>query len=204
MAPPRKTAGGAAGAPRAGGKKRSFHQELVLNRWMLGFFKGGSMGALKMRLGDDRHEGIDEDGQTKFFHELTRNLFEVDRVSEADLRRYDLNIVAHWQTITAQRNKLEGHELQMKYFQHLSLLFTEIYLDWYFNKRQALLDGLNAELQLYSAEPGAEPFRPFEADDLNKVAFWNATGSGKTLLLHVNIHQYLHHFQAGRGEHFPG
>ncbi len=203
MAPPRKTAGGAAGAPRAGGKKRSFHQELVLNRWMLGFFKGGSMGALKMRLGDDRHEGIDEDGQTKFFHELTRNLFEVDRVSEADLRRYDLNIVAHWQTITAQRNKLEGHELQMKYFQHLSLLFTEIYLDWYFNKRQALLDGLNAELQLYSAEPGAEPFRPFEADDLNKVAFWNATGSGKTLLLHVNIHQYLHHFQAGRGEHFP-
>lgn len=35
------------------------------------------------------------------------------------------------------------------------------------------------------------------------LAFWNATGSGKTLLLHVNIHQYLHHFQAGRGEHFP-
>jgi len=120
---------------KAIGKKRSFHQELVLNRWMLGFFKGGSMGALKLRLGDDRHEGIDEDGQTKFFHELTRNLFEVDRVSEADLRRYDLSIVAHWQAITAQRNKMEGHELQMKYFQYLSLLFTEIYLDWYFNRR---------------------------------------------------------------------
>jgi hypothetical protein len=54
-----------AGRPAA--KKRSFHQELVLNRWMLGFFKGGSMGALKMRLGDDRHEGIDEDGQTQVF-----------------------------------------------------------------------------------------------------------------------------------------
>jgi hypothetical protein len=99
-------------------------------------------------LGDDRHEGIDEDGQTKFFHEITRNLFEVDRVAEADLRRYDLNIVAHWQAITAQRNKLEGHDLQLKYFQYLSLLFTEIYLDWYFNKRQALLDGLNAETGL--------------------------------------------------------
>lgn len=194
MAPPRKS---------AGGKKRSFHQELVLNRWMLSFFKGGTLGALKMRLGDDRHEGIDEDGQTKFFHEITRNLFEVDRVSETDLRRYDLNIVAHWQAITAQRNKMEGHELHLKYFQYLSLLFTEIYLDWYFNKRQALLDGLNAELLLYRAEPGAEPFRPFEADDLNKVAFWNATGSGKTLLLHVNIHQYLHHFQAGKGEFYP-
>ena len=188
---------------KATGKKRSFHQELVLNRWVLGFFQGGTLAALKMRLGDDRHEGIDEDGQTKFFHELTRGLFDPNKVPEADLRRYDLNVVMHWQAITAQRNKLEGHELQMKYFQYLSLLFTELYLDWYFNHRQALLDGLNAEMVRYRAENGAEPFRDFEADDLNKIAFWNATGSGKTLLLHVNIHQYLHHFQAGKGDHYP-
>ena len=185
------------------GKKRSFHQELVLNRWVLGFFQGGTLAALKMRLGDDRHEGIDEDGQTKFFHELTRGLFDPNKVPEADLRRYDLNVVMHWQAITVQRNKLEGHELQMKYFQYLSLLFTELYLDWYFNHRQELLDGLNGEMLRYRAEIGAEPFRDFEADDLNKIAFWNATGSGKTLLLHVNIHQYLHHFQAGKGDHYP-
>jgi len=205
MARPRKSRAATDGvaAVRAGSKKRSFHQELVLNRWMLGFFKGGSLSALKLRLGDDRREGIDEDGQTKFFHELTHSLFEVDRVSEADLRRYDLNIVSHWQAITAKRNKLEGHELQMKYFQYLSLLFTEIYLDWYFNNRQALLDGINEEMARYRAEAGAESFRDFEADDLNKIAFWNATGSGKTLLLHVNIKQYLHYFQAGISDHFP-
>lgn len=184
-------------------KKRSFHQELVLNRWVLGFFQGGTLAALKQRLGDDRFEGIDEDGQTRFFHELTRGLFDPNRVPEADLRRYDLNIVAHWRAITAQRNKLEGHELQMKYFQYLSLLFTELYLDWYFNRRQELLDGLNEEMARYRAEPGAEPFRDFEADDLNKIAFWNATGSGKTLLLHVNIRQYLHYFQAGHSDHYP-
>lgn len=184
-------------------KKRSFHQELVLNRWVLGFFQGGTLAALKQRLGDDRFEGIDEDGQTRFFHELTRGLFDPNRVPEADLRRYDLNIVAHWRAITAQRNKLEGHELQMKYFQYLSLLFTELYLDWYFNRRQELLDGLNEEMARYRAEPGAEPFRDFEADDLNKIAFWNATGSGKTLLLHVNIRQYLHYFQSGHGDHYP-
>jgi hypothetical protein len=124
-------------------------------------------------------------------------LFDPNKVPEADLRRYDLNVVAHWQAITAQRNKLEGHELQMKYFQYLSLLFTELYLDWYFNHRQDLLDGLNEEMALPRRD-GAEPFRDFEADDLNKIAFWNATGSGKTLLLHVNIRQYLHYFQAGR------
>jgi hypothetical protein len=189
---------------KATGKKRSFHQELVLNRWVLGFFQGGTLAALKMRLGDDRHEGIDEDGQTKFFHELTRGLFDPNKVPEADLRRYDLNVGMHWQAITAQRNKLEGHELQMKYFQYLSLLFTELYLDWYFNHRQALLDGLNGEMVRYRAENLAlSLFRDFEADDLNKIAFWNATGSGKTLLLHVNIHQYLHHFQAGKGDHYP-
>jgi len=184
-------------------KKRSFHQELVLNRWALGFFQGGTLSALKARLADDRFEGIDEDGQTRFFHELTRGLFDPNKVPEGDLRRYDLNIVAHWQAITTQRNKLEGHELQMKYFQYLSLLFTELYLDWYFNHRQDLLDGLNEAMTCYRAEPGAEPFRDFDVDDLNKVAFWNATGSGKTLLLHVNIHQYLHYFQAGRSDHFP-
>jgi hypothetical protein len=181
----------------------SFHKQLVLNHWMLGFFKGGSLQALKSRLGADRHEGIEEDGQTGFFHELTQNLFEVDRFSEHDLRRYDLNVVQHWNAITERRNKLEGTVLNMKYFQYLSLLFTEIYLDWYFNKPQQLLDGLNEQLKTYNASKDAEPFQPFAADELNKVAFWNATGSGKTLLLHVNIRQYLHYFQRGKRDIYP-
>lgn len=180
-------------------KMASFHKQLVLNQWLLGFFKGGSLAGLKLRLGEDRHEGIDDDGQTGFFHELTQNLFEVDRFSEQDLRRYDLNIVKHWNTITERRNKLEGTVLNMKYFQYLSLLFTEIYLDWYFNKPQALLDGLNEQLKSYNKQADADNrFQPFAADELNKLAFWNATGSGKTLLLHVNIHQYLHYFQSGK------
>lgn len=176
--------------------KMTFHKQLVLNRYMYRFFKGGSLQTVKERLGDDRHEGIDEDGQTLFFHELTRNLFNVDCISIEDLRRYDLNIVAHWQRITRRRNRLEETELKMKYFQYLSLLFTEIYLDWYFNRQHELLAGLNDELAVYNAQNTEEHrFRPFDGDELNKLAFWNATGSGKTLLLHVNILQYLHYFQ---------
>lgn len=180
----------------------SFHKQLVLNHWMMKFFQGGSLQALKLRLGEDRHEGIDEDGQTGFFHELQHTLFNVDLVSEHDLRRYDLNIVQHWNAITLQRNKLEGTVLNMKYFQYLSLLFTEIYLDWYFNKRQQLLDGLNEELKAYNSH-AEDRFQTFDADELNKVAYWNATGSGKTLLLHVNIRQYLHYFQNGKREAYP-
>jgi hypothetical protein len=71
----------------------SFHKQLILNRWMYRFFRNGNLQILKSRLGDDRHEGIEDDGQTRFFHELSCNLFEVDRISAEDLRRYDLNIV---------------------------------------------------------------------------------------------------------------
>jgi hypothetical protein len=177
----------------------SFHKQLVLNQWCLSFFKGGTLQGLKFRLGEDRHEGIEDDGQTNFFHELTQNLFEVDLISEQELRRYDLNIVQYWNLITERRNKLEGTTLNMKYFQYLSLLFTEIYLDWYFNKPQQLLDGLNEQLKNYNNTAEADNrFQRFQSDELNKLAFWNATGSGKTLLLHVNIRQYLHYFQKGR------
>ena len=35
----------------------------------------------------------------------------------------------------------------------------------------------------------------YEPADLRKLAFWNATGSGKTLLMHVNILQYQHYLE---------
>ncbi|MGK7630635.1 DEAD/DEAH box helicase family protein, partial [Salmonella enterica] len=136
-------------------------------------------------------------------------LFEVDLIDLDELRRYDLNIVKHWQQITEHRNLKEDTVLNMKYFQYLSLLFTEIYLDWYFNRKQELLDGLNSELNIYNAENNetakdrANQFKSYILDDLNKLAYWNATGSGKTLLLHVNILQYLHYYQNGNTHHYP-
>lgn len=189
--------------------KLSFHKQLVLNRFMFRFFKDGTLHGLKIRLGEDRFEGIHEDGQSLFFHELSNYLFEVDLIDLDELRRYDLNIVKHWQKITEHRNRREDTVLNMKYFQYLSLLFTEIYLDWYFNRKQELLDGLNSELKLYNAENNetakdrANQFKSYILDDLNKLAYWNATGSGKTLLLHVNILQYLHYYQNGNTHHYP-
>lgn len=189
--------------------KLSFHKQLVLSRFMFRFFKDGTLHGLKIRLGEDRFEGIHEDGQSLFFHELSNYLFEVDLINLDELRRYDLNIVKHWQQITEHRNRKEDTVLNMKYFQYLSLLFTEIYLDWYFNRKQELLDGLNSELNIYNAENNesakdrVNQFKSYILDDLNKLAYWNATGSGKTLLLHVNILQYLHYYQNGNAHHYP-
>lgn len=169
---------------------RTFHQDLILNQWVLSLFNQQDLKAFKDRLGDK--ESIASDGQTEFFHELTNQLFETDLISHNDLRRYDLNIVKHWQQITEQRNKTEGHILNLKYFQYLSLLFAEIYLDFYFNHPEKLLSQLNAQLKAHLAKDNQAPeFQPYIKEDLNKIAFWNATGSGKTLLMHVNILQYL-------------
>ena len=169
---------------------RTFHQDLILNQWVLSLFNQQDLKVFKDYLGDK--EGIASDGQTEFFHELTNQLFETDLISHNDLRRYDLNIIKHWQQITEQRNKTEGYILNLKYFQYLSLLFAEIYLDFYFNHPEKLLSQLNAQLKAHLAEDAQAPeFQPYIKEDLNKIAFWNATGSGKTLLMHVNILQYL-------------
>ena len=180
-------------------KKESFHSLLVLNHWMLGFFYGASFAKLQERLRDPRLEGVNEEtGQTKFFHELTNYLFDVNRIPENVLRRYDLNIIGYWNRITVKRNVAENTVMRMKYFQYLSLLFTEIYFDWYFNHHDALLAGLNKALAAFN-EPRetADGFQRYLAEELNKIAFWNATGSGKTLLLHINILQYRH-YQKGK------
>ncbi|UOO81783.1 DEAD/DEAH box helicase family protein [Uruburuella testudinis] len=183
----------------------SFHDHLIVNRWLLSLFHQTDLQGLKQRLGGDTAEHEAGDGQTRYFHALTGVLhFEHDTpLTELDLRRYDLNVNAHWLKITEARNRESGHALQMKYFQYLSLLFSEIYLDWYFNRKADLQTALNSQLAQYRKERHAEPLQDFCLDDLNKIAFWNATGSGKTLLMHVNILQYLHYFSDGQDNVSP-
>ena len=171
----------------------TFHDHLIINRWLLSLFNQRDLQSFKERLGDDRFSGLDDSRQTRFFEQLNNSLFHSDAIDEQTLRRYDCNIVQHWQQITAKRNHAEGHELQLKYFQYLSLLFTEIYLDWYFNRREALCDALNQTLVQYLQERDARNLSPYAIADLNKLAYWNATGSGKTLLMHVNILQFRHY-----------
>ena len=89
-----------------------------------------------------------------------------------------------------------------KYFQYLTLLFTEIYLDRYFRDAPALLKTLNtqvADLPMPTG-PKADQITAFDEQaeawpQLNKLAYWSATGSGKTLLMHANILQYQHYLE---------
>lgn len=184
--------------------KFHFDEHLILNRWLLSLFHKSSLPELKAVLEsvEREHDFVANDGHSHFYHRLTNVLFfdHDNPLSTQDLATYDLRLVQYWRQITVKRNLQSGHELRPKYFQYLSLLFTEIYLDWYFNRKSQLQEKLNQQLAQYAKEMGkeAQAFEDYRLNDLNKIAFWNATGSGKTLLMHVNILQYLHYFKAGK------
>jgi hypothetical protein len=177
-----------------------FDERLVLLQWMLGLFEVGSFDQLAEILKDPQLEGFDEDNVSRFHRELAHRRFEREQLPPDVLLGYDQNIVRHWRAITDRRGQA-GQPLYPKYFQYLALLFTEIYLDRYFDDADALLRSLNRQVERFNdTAPRADQLSPFRPEELRKLAFWMATGSGKTLLMHVNILQYQYYLQqAGRG-----
>src|SRR5438552_3999379 len=171
----------------------AFDKRLVLNRWMLHVFEVDNLEKLADTLKDPLLEGFDEENVSRFHHVLRSRLFEREELSADVLLGYDQNIVRHWQQITEKRTR-EDHRFFPKYFQYLALLFTEIYLDRYFRDANGMLTSLNTFLQEFNSDKSAtDQIKSFKLDDLNKLAFWQATGSGKTLLMHVNILQYRYY-----------
>jgi len=181
-----------------------FEGKLILSRWMLAQFGAETLEAMGNTLSADHLIGFDEENSSKFVHELMTWMPEERRgVKDDQLRRYDDNIVRHWRRITERRNH-SGNTLYPLYFQYLSLLFTEHYLDRYFSNWAALCADLNRFRESFNDKlPERERIAPFEERDLNKLAIWIATGGGKTLIMHVNILQFQHYLRkAGRNRDF--
>ncbi len=106
--------------------------------------------------------------------------------------RYAANISAHSRTLSMSDEKGRA----WKPFQYLALLFTERYLDLYFQDSALLVDKLNQWKESKWAQRGtkaAVDIPAYTVDEVRNLAFQSATGSGKTLLLHANILQYRHY-----------
>ncbi|MGM9760012.1 MAG: DEAD/DEAH box helicase family protein [Parabacteroides sp.] len=166
-------------------------EALVLFKYILSLFGCKDLAALSGDLKDPALEGVDDEGTSRMFYALKSHLYADVGISEQDLLEYDRHIV----TYTREINERRTEKIVWKYYQYLALLFTEIYLDRYFSDKMRLLDDLNAFLvDDFNFRPETWHEMPmFTDEDLNKVAFWCATGSGKTLMLHVNIKQYLYY-----------
>lgn len=162
---------------------------LVLLAWLNSLFGYESNQAL---LRDCREvgEGFTSDGYSHLYHRLLARGSKV-MISEADLARYDENIRRHLERINSRRPQ----PITLRYFQHLAALYTEIMLDRLLNHPAKLLAELNTFVDKRNDQklPGEPQDDPFSEEDLTKLAFWMATGSGKTLILHLNYYQFLHY-----------
>lgn len=172
-------------------KNIKLSEQLVLNEFMLQLLEVDSFEELTQDMKDNSLEELDTDNVSRFYKHLSSKLSGGKKLNNDALRQYDENIVSH----TLKINEMRDKSVKWKYFQYLSLLFTEIYLDQYFNGRDKLLNELNAFIDKFNENKSkAEMLNYYNESSLKKLAFWNATGSGKTLLMHVNILQYLHYF----------
>ena len=170
----------------------ALEKRMVLHRFMCNQFDYASLRAMLKRL-DGLPEGLAENNTTRFFQTLSNYLHPYPtEATQNDLARYDENIIAHSQTLgmTIEKGK------SWKPFQYLALLFTERYLDLYFQDAEILIEKLN-RWKRQERESGIPDYdiADYIIDDLRTLAFQSATGSGKTLLLHANILQYKHYLK---------
>ena len=145
----------------------------------LGFKDWGQM----LRRLADVPEGTASDGYTYMYHELLTTPGR--SIPDETLATYDRNIREYVASIGRKR----GDGFRLKYFQYLAVLFTEIYLDVYFQGPNSLMRELNDALESgLSRRPRLGV--AYGKRDLQKIAYAMATGSGKTLLLHINYLQF--------------
>lgn len=164
-------------------------ERLVLLAWLndLFGFKSNRDALADMK---EAAEGFDPMGRSFIYHGLIARGEKV-KIPPADLARYDDNIRMHLQAMNTGRPE----PITLRYFQYLTSLYTEVFLDRYFHGRGRMLRSLNACVAARNAKRLAgEPMdAEFSESDLKKLAFWMATGSGKTLIMHLNYRQFLHY-----------
>lgn len=198
-----------------------FRHHLVLHQWLFSLFGLDSLSgnveydgkeATTLEAFCERFQlhgetaGRNAEGTHALMVSLCNNLTDDVTLPKAELLEYDRRIKAVTDTINDGRkaNQLPG--IEWKYFQYLTLLFTEIYLDWVFNRREQLTSVLNEQIERWNArwideeDFKHQPLNTLDAEDdlwpqLNTVAYWSATGSGKTLIMHANILQYRYYLE---------
>ncbi len=155
---------------------------LVLNKYFLNLFGFNRFDDLKEKLRDTQ-EGYDTLGRSYFIDALIGLKPEWER----ELLNYDKAIKKYVEKL--RRNRLQPN-FNLKYFQYLAILFTEIFFNQYSNNRSFFLNELNEFIEKFNTE-NRTSINSFTEEDLRKLTFWMATGSGKTVIMHINYWQIL-------------
>ena len=159
-----------------------FEKRLVLNRYFLKLFEFAEFDELREKL-KDAQEGYDSTERSYFVDVLIG----LKPEWEDELLRYDSAIREYVEKLRQNRRQ---PNFNLKYFQYLAVLFAEIFLDRYYNDKERFITELNEFLEKFNDENKTK-ISPFTEEGLKKLAFWMATGSGKTLIMHINYWQIL-------------
>jgi len=166
--------------------------QLVLARYLTSVLGAERFEDLQADLAP-RQEGPRGDGHSFYLPVLAGRVglqLHVDLLTE-----YDRRVMDYEDRMRRQR----GAGFKFKYFQYLSLLCTEILLDRLGREPEALLADLNTyTAALRGDHQMPSDFPDFTTSDLRRLAFFMATGSGKTLLMHVHTWQVAHHLDQAR------
>lgn len=162
----------------------NFSKKLVLTEYLYSKFGADSFDQFRDAL-SEVEEGFKADNRSRFVEQLTTEL-EPSAWLWQRIEQYDQNIAEYEHQLAEKREE----DIRLKYFQYLSLLFTEIYLDLYFNHEEKLQNEFSALIEDKRTELEVEDLYPLEEDNLSKLAYWMATGSGKTLIMHANLWQF--------------
>tara|TARA_R110001592_G_scaffold43005_1_gene139495 strand:+ start:14887 stop:17997 length:3111 start_codon:yes stop_codon:yes gene_type:complete len=136
---------------------------------------------------NNKESGTSSTGYTYFASALMSNSDKL--IEDRSIQQYDEAIQGYEKKL--RENRAEPF-LTFKYYQWFALLFTEYFFDQYSNNANQLIAKLNDYAK------GSKDFKQIEAyteKDLKKLAYWMATGSGKTLLMHCNYWQITKYFK---------
>ncbi len=147
---------------------------LLLNRYFCSLFDFPTIEEAFRILKSNR--SVDNIGEFLHFSELIAPHV-IDHHLLENLQMYDQNIQEYLFRINKSRNP----KIRLKYFQYLAVLFTEIYLHRYFSEKFIFCK----ELENFFKHEKIS-FTP----RFNKLAYWAATGSGKTIIMHINMLQW--------------
>lgn len=137
--------------------------------------------------GDESQQDV---GHTKHLQPAVRSFAgDESDLSVAEVEEYDNNIRAYLDTLNSARDT----EIELRYYQYIAVFVTEYYLDMLSNNTQALQTEFNSFIQ--SRNVDARPTLSVQdATRMQKIAYWMATGSGKTYICHINYRQFINYF----------
>jgi hypothetical protein len=160
-------------------------KHLVLCRYILKQFGFDDFEELRDGLSAVK-PGYDATGRSYFSGYL---LGRPKTIDDPSLLRYDETIKGYEDRLRQQRAE---PFFTFKYFQYLALLFTEFYFDTIHTNKDAFILSLNGFKQ---SNEDFTRIEDFTGSDLKKLAYWMATGSGKTLIMHCNYWQVRRYFK---------